>query len=550
MGDYYNLGMYSRAGVSTNTKAQKWFDRGLNWIFGYNHNEAIVCFEHAIAADPDCALAYWGIAYAIGPNYNYRWDHFTPEVRQHCLDTVNKNLILAEKCATGLAAQLVAALIMRFPETIDADLDEFLEGHEDYVETMRAILEQHPDDLDVISLTAEALMCRTPWQLWDLKKGVPKDGSAVLEAQDVLERAFAELDGAWQHPGLLHLYIHIMEMSPTPEKALRMGDALVDLVPDAGHLQHMPTHVDVLCGGYENVVRRNEKAFVADQKFIAREGILNADGLVNFYTTYICHDLHFRLYGAMFLGQMGPAMAAAQELERILVPEVVSQAADWLESYYGMRQHVLIRFGQWGALKTTQPPEDQDLYCFTTALVHYSKTVAYAATGDVDNAKAERILFYAAKDKVPESRLLFNNTCQSILSIAEQMMEGELAYRIKDYDVAFAHLRKSVALDDALPYEEPWGWMQPTRHALGALLLEQGRVEEAETVYRADLGFDASLSRAAQHPENVWSLHGFHECLMRLGKTDEAVLIKQRLDLANARADRPIKASCACRLTH
>jgi len=151
---------------------------------------------------------------------------------------------------------------------------------------------------------------------------------------------------------------------------------------------------------------------------------------------------------------------------------------------------------------------------------------------------------------VPESRLLFNNTCNSILEIAEQMMEGELAYRKEDYGVAFAHLRKSVAMDDALPYEEPWGWMQPTRHALGALLLEQGRVEEAEAVYRADLGFDATLSRAAQHPDNVWSLHGLHECLLRAGKADEAVLIKTRLDLANARADAPIKASCACRMTH
>ena len=542
MDDYYDLGKYSRAGVSGNTKAQVWFDRGLNWVFGYNHDEAIVCFEHAVAADPECALAHWGIAYAKGPNYNYQWSDFTPEVKEECLEVVSASLAAAEKCVGGLAAELVTALKLRFPAS--AEVEDIAPTHDIYTNAMRKVLARHPDDLEVITLTVEAIMCRTPWQLWDLQTGMPKEDSDVLEAQAVLERAFAEVDGAWQHPGVLHLYIHIMEMSPTPEKALRMGDTLVNLVPDAGHLQHMPTHVDVLCGGYENVVRRNQRAFEADKLFIAREGMMG------FYSTYICHDIHFILYGAMFLGQFAPAIAAAEQLEELLTPEVVEPAADWLESYYGMRQHVLVRFGRWEELKQTKLPKDQELYCFTTALVHYSRTVAYAATGEVEKAEAERVLFLAAQKRVPETRLLFNNTCESILEIAEQMMEGELAYRKEDYDVAFAHLRKSVAMDDALPYEEPWGWMQPTRHALGALLLEQGRVEEAEEVYRADLGFDATLSRAAQHPDNVWSLHGLHECLERRGKVDEAVLIKTRLDLANARADAPIKASCACRMTH
>ncbi len=542
MDGYYNLGKYSRAGVSSHDKAQLWFDRGLNWTFGYNHNEAIVCYTRAIEADPTCAMAHWGIAYAKGPNYNYRWDHFTDEVKEDCLAVVHESLAAAEACASGVVAELVAALRLRFPDS--ADVEDIAPTHDIYTEAMRQVLARHPDDLEVVTVAVEAIMCRTPWQLWDLQTGMPKDGSDVLEAQAVLERTFAEVEGAWQHPGVLHLYVHIMEMSPTPEKALRMGDALVDLVPDAGHLQHMPTHIDVLCGGYENVVRRNAKAYVADQEFIKREGVMG------FYTTYICHDLHFRLYGAMFLGQIGPALDAASELEAILTPGVVEPSADWLESYYGMRQHVLIRFGRWEELKRTKPPADQELYSFTTALVHYSRTVAFAATGEVEKAEAERLLFLAAQKRVPETRLLFNNTCESILKIAEQMMEGELAYRKEDFEVAFAHLRASVAMDDALPYEEPWGWMQPTRHALGALLLEQGRVEEAEAVYRADLGFDKTLSRAAQHPDNVWSLHGLFECLERRGKTDEALLIKTRLDLANARADAPIKASCACRMTH
>ncbi len=539
MGDYYDLGAYSRAGVSRNTEAQKWFDRGLNWTYGYNHEEAVVCFRHAVAADPDCALAHWGIAYATGPNYNYHWEHFTPEIKQSCLEVVDASLSAAEACATGLAADLVAALRKRFPA--DASVEDFGPFNDVYAAEMRKVFRKYPDDKDVVTLAVEALMNRTPWQLWDLKAAKPTDGADTLEAQGMLETAFDTLEGAWAHPGLLHLYIHIMEMSPTPEKALRMGDALTDIARDQGHLQHMATHVDVLCGHYENVVRRNKRAYVADQKFIAREGTMN------FYTTYVCHDLHFRLYGAMFLGQMGPALEAAGELEKILTPEVVTPSADFLEAYYGMRQHVLIRFGQWETLKKSKLPEDTELYSFTTALVHYSRTIAFAATGEVDKAHAERELFRAAQARVPETRLLFNNTCESILQVAEQMLEGEYHYRRKEYDLAFEHLRRSVALDDALPYEEPWGWMQPTRHALGALLLEQGRVEEAEAVYRADLGYDSTLSRAAQHPDNVWSLHGLHECLVKLGKADQAVLIKQRLDLANARADVPIKASCGCR---
>jgi tetratricopeptide (TPR) repeat protein len=183
-------------------------------------------------------------------------------------------------------------------------------------------------------------------------------------------------------------------------------------------------------------------------------------------------------------------------------------------------------------------------------MIHYAKAIAYATTGDMAAADAEQQRFEAAVQHVPGTRYVFNNTCLDILAVAAEMMKGELEYRKGNFDEAFAHLRNSVALDDNLPYDEPWAWMQPTRHALGALLLEQGRVEEAEAVYRADLGLDDTLSRACQHPDNVWSLHGFHECLLRLGKTDEARMAKLRLDLAAARADVPIQSSCFCRLTH
>jgi tetratricopeptide (TPR) repeat protein len=308
----------------------------------------------------------------------------------------------------------------------------------------------------------------------------------------------------------------------------------------------MPSHIDVLCGDYANVVEWNDRAIKADGKYLAEEGARN------FYSLYRCHNYHFKLYGAMFMGQLAPALEAAEQMAASLTEDLltieVPPMADWLEGFVPMKMHVLIRFGRWRDIIATTLPQNQALYCVTTAMIHYAKAVALAASGNVPAAEAEAQAFEAAVAKVPPTRYLFNNTCLDILAIAAEMMKGEIAYRKGRYPEAFAHLRKSVELDDNLPYDEPWGWMQPTRHALGALLLEQGKVEEAEAIYRADLGFDDTLRRACQHPDNVWSLHGFHECLVKRGKTAEATLIKSRLDIALARADVPIKASCFCRL--
>ena len=222
--------------------------------------------------------------------------------------------------------------------------------------------------------------------------------------------------------------------------------------------------------------------------------------------------------------------------------------ADWLEGFVPVKQHVLIRFGKWQEILDQALPEDRELYCVTTAMLRYARAVAHASTGKVDEAEQEREAFVAARDRVPEGRTLFNNTCLDILAVAEAMMTGEIEYRKGNFDAAFEHLNRAVELDDSLPYDEPWGWMQPTRHALGALLMEQGRLDEAEAAYRADLGLDGQLRRACWHPDNVWSLHGLHECLTRRGETVEVSHIKQRLDVAVARADVPIEASCFCRL--
>ena len=312
-------------------------------------------------------------------------------------------------------------------------------------------------------------------------------------------------------------------------------------MPDAGHLIHMATHIDVLCGDYQNVVARNALAIAADRRF------LDYAGPDNFYTVYRCHNYHFHIYGAMFLGQPTAALATADELIAMLPAALLRNWADWFESFVPMKQHVLIRFGMWDTILAQALPEEPALFSMTTAVMRYGRTVALANLGRIAEAEAERELFFTAKAAVQESRMLFNNTCRDILEIALAMLEGELEYHKGHADAAFAHLRRAVELDDTLPYDEPWGWMQPARHALGALLLDQGRLDEAEAVYRADLGLDDTLARACRHPRNVWSLHGLHECLTRRGETVEVRHVQLELERALARAAVPVRASCYCR---
>lgn len=550
MSDYYDLGNHTRAISTSSQDAQLWFDRGLNWTYGFNHEEAVRCFEKATEYDPECAMAHWGIAYALGPNYNKAWDAFD---ESELAETVARTFATAGRAATLLdkASPVEQALITALQSRYQAaeppeDMESFALWNDADADAMRDVYRQYGGDLDVTALFAEALMNRTPWLLWDLGTGGHSEGASTHEATEVLEQAL-ETPASRVHPGVLHMYVHLMEMSPHPEKALRASDWLRGLVPDAGHLQHMPTHIDVLCGNYHDVVTSNQAAIVADRKYLQREGAMN------FYTLYRTHNYHFKLYGAMFLGQYENAIAAAEEsiqtIPKELIEMEVPPMADWIEGFIPIKMHVYIRFGKWQEIIDTPLPEDQELYCVTTAMIHYAKAVAFSATGRVAEAEQQRELFEAAYSRVPDTRYLFNNSCLDILAIAREMLNGELEYRKGNFDAAFVHLRKSIELDDSLPYDEPWGWMQPTRHAYGALLLEQGHVEQAEAVYHADLGLDHSLARAYQHPENVWSLHGYHECLMRLGKHAEAHIIKQRLDLVAARADVPIEASCYCRMS-
>ena len=544
--EYFDLGPYSRKVTTSSADAQLWFDRGLNWLFGFNHGEAKKCFMKALEHDATCAMAQWGISYASGPNYNLPWHLYDPKGKQMALeaayDAMQAALANIDK-VSPVEQALIRALEARYQDRVA--LEDMSAWDQAYTNEMRKIHEAYPDDLEVRSAFVEAIMDETPWKMWDLATGQPAEDAGTVEAMKVLEDAFSDIPASWDHPGLLHLYVHLMEMSPFPQKALRAGDRLRQIMPDSGHLIHMPTHIDVLCGHYHDVLVYNQKALGPDRRFLAYS---DDPGI---YLIYIIHNFHFAIYGAMFLGQYEPAIAAAEELIAT-VPEAALKVesppmADFLEGYLTMKQHVLVRFGKWQEIIDQDLPEDKDLYCSNVAMIHYAKAVAHSAIGNVDQAEAEKENFMAAKARVPDTRRVHNNKMEDLLVVAEEMLNGELEYRKGNFDAAFAHLRKSVELDDDLPYDEPWGWMQPARHALSALLLEQGRVDEAEAVYRSDLGIDGKLSRACQHPENVWSLHGLHECLTRRGEKVESALIKPRLDLAVARAEVPIKASCFCR---
>lgn len=543
--EYYDLGGFERAISTTNPDAQAWFNRGLIWAYAFNHQESVRCFEQAIASDPFCAMGYWGLAFSLGPNYNKPWKLFDGEdlsattTRAH---TAAAEALRHVVSASPVECALIVALQHRYPQ--GEPVGDCTQWNHQYAEAMTSVYRAFPDDLDVVALYVDSLMNLTPWSLWNISTGRPNPDARTLDIKRALDAALAE-DSALQHPGLLHLYIHLMEMSPTPEVGLPVADYLRGLVPDAGHLEHMPSHLDVLCGDYRRAVASNTSAINADEKFLATQD----PG--HFYNIYRAHDYHFRMYAAMLGGQSKIALETADELAESITEDLLRvespPLADWLEGFAATRVHAYIRFGRWEEIIALEVPADRGLYCVTTAMTHYAKGVACAATGRIDEAKAERTRFLAAVKLVLPSRTIFNNACVDILKIAAPMLDGEIAYRDGDYDAAFAHLQTAVRRDDSLPYDEPWGWMQPSRHALGALLLEQNRVEEAMRIYAADLGIDETLPRALRHPNNVWALHGYHECLVKLGRKSEARILMPQLRLALAMADVPIKSSCFCR---
>lgn len=552
----YNLGNHSKKVTTSSADAQRWFDRGLIWSYAFHHLEAVRCFKYAAYCDPNCAMAYWGIAYAAGPNYNKTWENFDAQELRTTLLECHAASQRAVQLATGEFEQaMTEALAHRFPlERVDIDTqiltadgpkcDELSKWNRTYGVEMEKVFKVYGDDLDVAAIYADSLMMLAPWELWDLQTGAPREDSRTLHIQHVLEHALAQ-PGAMIHPGVLHFYIHLMELSPWPERALPASDALLGLVPDGGHLQHMPGHIDLLVGDYRRAIAGNLLAIVADEKYV-RHGTAN-----DFYAFYRLHDYTFPIYAAMFSGQYIVAIETVERMETSLTDDFLRIPSppmiDWMEGFKTYRVEVLVRFGKWDELLALPFPEDRAFYCVTTTFLHFGRALALGLTGKLAEADEEHKLFRDARARIAPSRQAFPNQWKDILNVAEEMLTGELEYRRGNIEDGFQHLRKAIYYSDNLVYAEPWGWLQPPRHAYAALLLEQNRVEDAAKVYAEDLGFSTSLPRAARHPNNVWALHGYHECLTRLGRTAEANMLMPQLTVALAVADVPVESSCYCR---
>jgi tetratricopeptide (TPR) repeat protein len=549
--DHFDLGDYRRTVSTRSAETQRWFDIGLNWCYGFNHEEGIKCFEKALEFDPRCAMAHWGIAYGAGPFYNLTWkEHGETEANRatkRCFDHVQLARSNAAH-ASDVERRLIEALACRFQKPHGVPPPEFEQWDDAYAAEMRRVYYSFPDDRDVMALLVEALMMRTVRRLWDLRTGAPAPNSDVVEALQVCERSIklAEEAGVQQHPAIVHLHIHLLEMSTMPERGMRSADLLGTMCPDAGHMNHMPGHIYVLCGEYEKAKVASEKAVRANDMYLAY-----ADA-PTYYLLGCCHDLHLMMFTCMFLGQYAPALWAADKVRSLVTRNVVSipdrpKLTQTVEGYHAMKSHVLVRFGRWQEIVDEPMADEPELYVLTTAMQHYAKGVAHATLRDFANAELHRELFHRHLARIPPERRFLSNPTRDSLAIGAALLDGELAYHRGHHDQAYAHLRHAVELDDNLSYSEPWAWMHPPRHALAALLLDQGHRDEAEQVYRDDLGLSGKVQRCAQHPNNVWALHGLVECLKLRGETEELLALQARLAAALAKADIPISSSCLCR---
>lgn len=507
-----------RKPVTTSSKlAQKYVNQGFVWLYAFNHDEAIRSFTKAAELDPDCPMAWWGIAYANGPHINNA--AVEPDRAAAAWAAVKE----AQKRAShGTATEqaMIRAVAQRYADPHPADRRPLDEA---YAKAMKDVWHMHRDDPDVGTLYAEAMMNLQPWDLWTLD-GQPKGNT--LEIVAVLEQVM-RMDK--DHPGANHLYIHAVEASPYPEKGIASADVLRKLVPISGHLTHMPSHIDVQTGRWSLAADQNIRAIQSDQRYrklAPRQG---------FYHVYMAHNHHFLAFASMMEGRSATALKAAREMIAGVPAEFIRDRPAWVDPMMGIETDVLKRFGRWDdVLAMPQPPGNLPI---TTAMWHFNRGLAFAAKGQIAQAEDEQKLFKTAAAKIPAGATMAINPADKIMKIADHMLTGEIEFRKGRVTEAVASLREGVKLEDTLLYMEPPDWIQPVRHTLGAVLVSGGMYDEAEKVYREDL---------ERWPENGWSLYGLASSLGAQGKTGEARDIEARFRKAFARADVKIGASCLC----
>ena len=510
------LGGFSRKVTTGSPEAQRYFDQGLAFMYAFNHDEAIRAFRRAGELDPKCAMAFWGVAIANGPHIN---NPVVPEARTKAAWTALGEAQLLAPGASPVERSLIQALAARYADPQPEDRKPLEQA---YADAMRRTWAAYPKDADVGALFAESLADLRPWDLW-LPDGQPQPGTLELVA--TLESVLA-LDP--KHPLGNHLMIHAVEASPHPEKADRAADTLRDRQPALGHMVHMPSHVDVRRGRWQEAIDANAKAMEADRRYTARSPEQG------FYRLYMAHNHHMLTYAAMMTGQSALALRTIREMIAD-IPLEFFEANPFADGFMAMPLEVLMRFGRWD--EVLAEPAFPEYVPISGALQHYARAVAYAAKDDVPAALAEQSAFLEARARVPKEAFFGNNTASDVLDVAESFMRGEILFRSGKIDEGLASLREAASCEDKLRYDEPPDWIQPVRHALGAALLQAGRFAEAEAVFREDL---------AKLPGNGWGLYGLSRALQLQKKTAEAEAAEKQFDAVWKQADVKIKSACLC----
>lgn len=507
------LGRHVHPVTTANPEAQRYFDQGLRLVYAFNHDEAIRAFREAARLEPDCAMAWWGVAFAAGPNYNLPIDAERDRAAREAMATA---VALAPK-ASAAEQDYIAALAKRYARPSGGDRKALDRA---YADAMRDVARKHPADLDAATLFAESLMVLRPWALWTL------DGTAQPGTVEIVETLEGVLAKDPDHLGANHYYIHAVEASPHPEGALPSAQRLAALAPGAGHLVHMPSHVYMRVGRYADAAEANRRAIVADERYIEETG---AQGV--YPMMYYPHNIHFLWSAASMEGRSAEAIAASRKLTAQLSPEALREMP-MLELFAPTPVFALARFGRWDELLVTPAPGEE--FQVVSGMWHYTRGLALAATGKLDEAEREQAAVARLAAAVPADRIIGDNQpARRHLEVAAAELAGDIAARRGRADEAVRSLEEAVRLEDQLPYTEPPAWWRPARHVLGAVLLESGRSTEAEVVYREDL---------RRNPGNGWSLLGLSRSLRERNPQD-ARATKARFKQAWANADVPIASS-------
>jgi tetratricopeptide (TPR) repeat protein len=502
--------------TTASAQAQRAYDRGLTLAYAFAHYAAEQEFRRALRADPDCAMAWWGIALVNGPHINF--PVVTPERAAKAWEALGQ----AKARAAGvnpLEQALISALAERYanpqPEN-RRPLDEA------YAEAMHRVWRAYPDNADVAALYAEALMDLHPWDLWTKDGPQPWTPEIVATLETALELKP-------RHPGANHFYVHAVEASPNPEKGVAAADRLRTLVPDSSHLVHMPAHIYARVARWDDAAAANRDAMRADALYRA---VYPRPG---FYAMYMAHNTHFRAFVGMMQGQSEEALACARTMVAEVPDDFRKEYAPVVDGFLVFVSEVLMRFGRWQELLAEpEPPPEAPL---ARALWRFTRTSALIALNRMDEARAERARFERTAAAVPPDRQFGQNYATNILAIARKVLAGEMFAQAGQLDDAVASLREAVKIEDSLLYNEPPDWIQPVRHTLGAVLLRAGQAPEAAQVYSLDL---------QRYPENGWALMGLRDALRRQGKDADARIADARFKRAWASADVKPPSTCYC----